>query len=348
MAERANLGVLLLQLGTPAEPTESSVREYLKEFLSDRRVIDAPRAIWLPVLHLSVLRKRPAQSAALYQKIWTPEGSPLLVISERQARAVESLLQTRDGIRAVVRVGMRYGQPSIANALDDFLAQGLDRIVAVPMYPQYAGASTGSSLERLFDLAARRRVVPSLSVVPPYFHDEGYIRAQAAVARETIEREDAGNDHLVISFHGLPKRFADEGDPYRDHCEATAAKLVCALGWDRSRVTMTYQSQFGKEEWLGPKTDVVLDQLAASHARVIVTNPGFTADCLETIEEIGMTGRERFLERGGEKFTRVPCLNDHPAWIEVLVNLITNPTHGGHGGDGGHGSVPRRAFYRKA
>jgi ferrochelatase len=332
VAERPDLGVLLLQLGTPAEPTESSVREYLKEFLSDRRVIDTPRAIWLPILHLSVLRTRPAQSAALYQKIWTKDGSPLLVISDQQARAVESLLASRDGVRAMVRVGMRYGQPSIARALEDLLTQGLNRIVAVPMYPQYAGASTGSSLERLFDLAARRRVVPSISVVPPYFDDERYIRALAAITRETVEREDAEKDHLVISYHGLPKRFADEGDPYRDHCEATTEKLVCALGWNRARFTMTYQSQFGKEEWLGPKTDIVLDELAESHARVVVVNPGFTADCLETIEEIGMTGRERFLERGGEKFTRVPCLNDHPEWIHGLANLITNSTHGGNGG----------------
>jgi ferrochelatase len=318
--------LLLLQLGTPAAPTPQALRRYLREFLSDRRVIDLPRWQWLPILYLIVLRTRPRASAELYRKVWTKDGSPLASISARQASLLESRLVAA-GRRVRVAVAMRYGEPSIASALRSFTDAGITRIVAFPMYPQYAGATTGSSLERLFEAAKTLRVVPSIRVVPPYFADGRYIDALATVARESLASLEQAPDVCLLSFHGLPARYAKDGDPYPEHCGVTATRLRDALG-NTPSLTLTYQSRFGREEWLQPYTDVTLEELGRRGTSVAVMCPGFTADCLETLEEIGIRGLEQYTHAGGRSFHRIPCLNDHPAWIDAMAAIAEKELSG--------------------
>jgi ferrochelatase len=321
-------GVILLQLGTPDAPTPSALRRYLRQFLSDRRVIDLPRLIWWPILYGSVLRTRPRESALLYQKVWTPEGSPLLAISNAQARGLERALTTRFGRRVPVVVGMRYGLPSIGFAVEQLVQAGVDRILAFPMYPQYAGATTGSSLEQLFRDVQPFRVVPSVRVVPPYFDDSGYIEALATIARDAIGRLPQPPTHVLFSFHGLPARYAELGDPYPQHCEATARLLAPALGLPSVDTQLVYQSQFGREVWLQPYTDKTLEALGPTGARVAVMCPGFTADCLETLEEIAIRGQEQFHSTGGRDYLAIPCLNDHPAWLEAMTDIAARELSG--------------------
>jgi len=314
------LGVLLLQLGTPEAPTPRALRRYLGQFLSDPRVIDLSRWVWLPILYGIVLQTRPRKSAAEYAKVWKPEGSPLMVTSTHQAALLEARLAAI-GIHAVVQVAMRYGEPSTETAMRVLEAAGVERIVALPMYPQYASATTGSSVEDVYRAAIRRRVVPPISVVPPYFDAPGYINALATVTRRHLA--DWNPDHIVLSFHGIPARYVCEGDPYADHCEATAEALRQAMDWPKERVTMSFQSRFGREVWLQPYTDATLTALGkAGTQRLAVLCPGFTADCLETIEEIGARERENFLHNGGGEMRLVPCLNEDPAWIEAMAALV--------------------------
>jgi ferrochelatase len=327
VAPPRTIGILLLQLGTPAAPTEPALRTYLREFLSDRRVIDVPRAIWWPVLHLRVLRTRPAQSAALYRKIWTPLGSPLLRTTVLHAESLEWHL-SRTGACVRVVPAMRYGEPSIAQALDELRRAGADRLLAFPMYPQYAGATTGSSLQRLYDLIRTWRTIPSVRTVPPYFDDALYLEAVAHVARATLDACPWTPDHYLISFHGLPRRYAEAGDPYPAHCRHTADRLAALLGWPADRVTMTFQSRFGREEWLRPYTDETLMELGRARARVAVICPGFTADCLETLEEIAITNRERFLEAGGRDYLYLPCVNDDAHWKTAMMEIATRELGG--------------------
>jgi ferrochelatase len=327
MASSDPVGVVLLQLGTPDEPTTPALRRYLEQFLRDRRVIDLPRALWLPLLYLRILRTRPAQSAALYRRIWTPAGSPLAATTSRQAALLAERLN-RSGSPAVqVVVGMRYGNPSIASAVDALAAAGSERILAFPMYPQYASATTGSSLEELTRVIAARRVVPAVRIVPPYYEDPAYVGALAAVARECLGTWTP--DHTVISFHGMPKRYAASGDPYPQHCEATARTLVEAMRWQAGRTTLAYQSLFGREEWLRPYSNETLKALAARHLdRLAVICPGFTADCLETLEEMGMTNRELYEREGGGEYRLIPCLNDHVAWIDAMETIARRELQG--------------------
>jgi ferrochelatase len=316
------IGVILLQVGTPDAPTTGALRRYLREFLSDRRVVDLPRAVWWPVLHLIVLRTRPRRSARLYQKVWTPEGSPLRVITRAQAAALEQRLAGAvRGTRIRVVTGMRYGRPSIAEALTELSREGVSRILAFPMYPQYASATTGSGLQQLFEDVRDRRVVPSVRVVPPYYDDPGYIAALARVAREALATLPDRPTRLLLSFHGLPKRYADLGDPYPDQCRATAELLVSSLGMAADSVTVVYQSRGDREEWLQPYTDTTLEALGRTGARVAVMCPGFTADCLETLEEIRLRGREQFHSAGGRDYLAIPCLNEHPAWLEAMTAI---------------------------
>ncbi len=324
---RAPIGVLLLQLGTPDAPTAAALRTYLRQFLSDRRVIDLNRAIWWPILHGIVLRTRPRKSAELYAKVWTSGGSPLAVTTANQARLLESRL-TAAGHNACVIPAMRYGHPSIGGALESLTQHGCDRIIAFPMYPQYAGATTGSSLEELFAMARTMRVVPSIRVVPPYYHDASYIAALAAVARESVAPLAEPPDVCLLSFHGLPARYVAEGDPYRAHCEDSAARLKAALAWPATSIQLTFQSRFGREEWLQPYTDRVLEELGRAGRRVAVMSPGFTADCLETLEEIALRGEEQYREAGGRAFHRIPCLNEHPAWIDAMTTIATREMAG--------------------
>lgn len=326
-SSNSGTGVLLLQLGTPAAPTAPALRAYLREFLWDVRVVDVARPVWWAILNLAVLPVRPARSARLYQRIWTPDGSPLAVTSRLQAEAIEQALREQAPAAQVrVAVGMRYGRPSIADAVDALIDSGCERLVALPMYPQYASATTGSSLERLFGCLGQRRVVPPVRVVPPYFADPRYVGALASAVRSDLDGWQP--DHLLVSFHGLPKRYATLGDPYPQQCAATAEALRVALGWPADRMMVTYQSRFGSEEWLTPYTDETLRALGRQGGSLAVVCPGFTADCLETLEEIGITGRQQFQGAGGGDYRLLSCLNARPEWIEAMVSMLTRESQG--------------------
>lgn len=319
--------MILLQLGTPDAPTPRALRTYLHEFLRDRRVIDLPRALWWPVMYLFVLPFRPARSARLYRNIWTPEGSPLAVITNAQARALSEELDRQHPGRFRVAVGMRYGRPSIASAVAELTAAGCDRLLAVPMYPQYASATTGSSVHHLFDCLRKERVVPAVRVMPPYHDAPEYIDALAATVNDATV--DFPPDHVLISFHGVPKRYITLGDPYQAHCLTTADRLIEKMGWDRNKVSVTFQSLFGREEWIKPYTEATMRGLAKQKiGRLASMCPGFTADCLETLEEMDITNGEIYRKEGGGDYRLLPCLNTHPAWIAGLTALVTREAAG--------------------
>jgi protoporphyrin/coproporphyrin ferrochelatase len=322
------IGILLAQLGTPDEPTTPAVRRYLREFLSDRRVVDLNPALWWAVLNGVILRTRPAQSAALYRKVWTPEGSPLLVITKAQAAGLQRALDT-GGAEVRVEVAMRYGNPSTASAVDALTAWGAERILLFPMYPQYSAATTGSTYDALFAALPRRRFVPALRVVAPYFDHAAYVAALAEGARETLSSLASPPEKIILSFHGIPQRYADLGDPYPAHCFATARALAEAMGWSDDDYLVTFQSRFGREPWLQPYTDETFARLGREGLRSIaVICPGFTTDCLETIDEIGSLGQEQFAEAGGGTLHLVPCLNDSSRWIDALASIARDELQG--------------------
>jgi len=324
-AER--IGVLLVNLGTPDAPTPGAVRRYLAQFLSDPRVVEIPRALWWPILHGVVLRVRPAKSAAKYAAIWTPEGSPLLAWTRKQAALLAGYLGER-GCPATVQAAMRYGSPSIASALDAMKAQGVTRILVLPLYPQYAAATTASTVDAIGQWTRRVRRVPELRFVMQYHDDPGYIDALAASVTDHWMREGRGR-MLVMSFHGLPARSLALGDPYHCQCQKTARLLAerLRLGSDSYRVT--FQSRFGRARWLEPYTDATLRQLAAQgHDRVDLLCPGFAADCLETLEEIGLEARDAFLSAGGKQFHAIACLNDRHEWILALTRIALRHLQG--------------------
>jgi ferrochelatase len=313
--------ILLLNLGTPDAPTAPAVRRYLAEFLGDRRVVELPRWLWLPILHGIILRTRPAKSAAKYASIWTPEGSPLKVHTERQAKLLRGLLGSRGNKETVVAWAMRYGNPSTAETLDALLRQGVRRTVVLPLYPQYAGSTTASAYDAVD--AWRRRNPDAMEFVDilSYPDDPGYIGALAASVREHWNKQGRGGK-LVMSFHGIPKRSVERGDPYADECRRTAATLAAKLGLAPDRWQMTFQSRFGAAEWLQPYTQPTLEQLARDGLKSVdVICPGFPADCLETLEEISMECREAFLHAGGAEFNYIPCLNERGDWIEALADI---------------------------
>lgn len=313
--------VLLVNLGTPDAPTLRAVRRYLAEFLGDRRVVDLPRWLWLPILYGPVLNFRPKKSAAKYGKIWTPEGSPLKVHTERQAKLLKGYLAARGRGDVTVDWAMRYGNPAIPAALDRLQAAGATRILVLPLYPQYAGSTTASTEDAVAAWRQRQKTPPRLAVLPDYHLDPGYIAALAASVREHWEKHGRG-DRLVMSFHGIPKRAVERGDPYARQCQATAEALAAALALPAERWIATYQSRFGAAEWLQPYTQPTLERLAREGAkRVDVVCPGFAADCLETLEEIAMECREAFLSCGGEEFRYIPCLNERDDWIRALADL---------------------------
>jgi ferrochelatase len=321
------LGVLLMNLGTPDAPTASAVRRYLAEFLSDSRVVEIPRAIWKPVLHGIVLRTRPPRSAQRYATIWTKDGSPLLVHSQRQKTLLLGYLGQRlkalglPSDHAQVELGMRYGTPSIANALAKLRESACDRVLLLPLYPQYASSTTGSALAAVYDAVRRMRRIPALRTVDAYHDDPGYIRALAQSINDYWVKHGRPNK-LVLSFHGVPRRTLDLGDPYHCHCQKTARLLATELGLKPEQYAVTFQSRFGRGEWLKPYTQPVLVELAKEGMRrVDVACPGFVSDCLETLEEIGLEGRAAFLKAGGAEFHAIPCLNELPAWIATLADL---------------------------
>ena len=327
------IGVLVAQLGTPAAPSAASLRPYLKQFLSDPRVIDLPRWKWLPVLYLFVLRRRPARSAALYRNVWTDQGSPLLLHS----RAQETGLQQRLGDRYRVVLGMRYGEPGIESAMRRMEAEKIDRIVVLPMFPQFSASTTGSVYDAVTKAALgrsgtflfdRRRSLPALRFVPPYFDDCDYIDSLRSVVEDSLAPMRDPPDRFLITFHGIPRRYVDEGDPYRLQCETTAALLAGALGLKRERWHLGFQSRFGREEWLQPYTEDVLEKLGRGGGGLGVVAPGFTADCLETLDELGREGEETFLSAGGGRLHLVPCLNSHPRWLDAMASLVRRESSG--------------------
>jgi ferrochelatase len=323
----ARTAVLLVNLGTPDEPTAPALRRYLAQFLSDPRVVEIPRLAWLPILHGIILRVRPAKSAAKYQSIWTPDGSPLAVWTARQQQALQRVLDGR-GHQLLVRHAMRYGQPAIGQVLDDLRAEGATRVLVLPLYPQYAAATTGSVADDVHRWALGARWVPELRSVGQYHDDPGYIGALAASLQRHWARQEPG-ERLVLSFHGVPERSLHLGDPYHCQCHVTARLLRERLGLPPERVLVTFQSRFGKAKWLEPYTEPTVRALAAQGVkRVDVMCPGFAADCLETLEEIAQEVRDAFLESGGQSFRYVPCLNDEPEWIEALAGVAERHLQG--------------------
>jgi ferrochelatase len=323
------IGVLLAQLGTPDAPTPSALRRYLRQFLSDRRVVERDRLLWWFILRLLVLPRRSRTSAALYQRIWSHDGSPLLVISRSQARALEAALNRHAPERFKVALGMRYGNPPIASALQELRDWGADRVLLFPLYPQYAAATTASTYDEVFRHLSMMRFVPALRVVPPYYAHPAYIEALAQSVREEMARLPRPPGKIIMSFHGLPQRFIDHGDPYASHCEATARSLAARAGWEDGTYLMSYQSRAGRQPWLRPYTDETLVGLARTGFRhVMVICPGFVADCLETVDEIGHVGLEQFRAAGGETLQLVRGLNDRPRWIAAMTEIALEQLQG--------------------
>jgi ferrochelatase len=316
----AQTAVLLCNLGTPDEPTAPALRRYLAEFLSDPRVVEIPAAIWKPILYGAILPTRPAKSAAKYASIWTPEGSPLQVWTTKQATLLRGFLGER-GHHVTVRHAMRYGNPSIPQVLDELKAAGHGRILILPLYPQYSGTTTASVFDAVYAWGKQVRSIPELRFVNRYPDHAGYIRALARCI-STHWQHFGRPDKLVMSFHGVPARTRTLGDPYFDECQQTAHLLVQQLNLRPEQYQLTFQSRFGKAEWLQPYTQPTVEALAKSGVkRVDVVCPGFTSDCLETLEEINMEVREAFLHTGGKEFHYIPCLNDNLDWIRALTDI---------------------------
>jgi ferrochelatase len=309
------VGVLLINLGTPDAPEARAVRRYLAEFLSDRRVIEIPKLAWLPILHGIVLRTRPRKSAEAYNQIWTNEGSPLRAIAHKQAEALRARMP-----RIKVHYAMRYGNPGIAAALDNMVREGCTRILAAPLYPQYSAATTATANDAVFAALAGMRWQPAIRTLPPYYDDPLYIDALAANLSRQLAGMSFEPDRLLLSFHGMPVRTLELGDPYHCHCRKTARLLAEALGRE---VDVAFQSKFGRAKWLGPATDATLAGYPAKGVRrVAVATPGFSADCIETLEELGIRGRDAFKQAGGEEFALLACLNDSAEGVAMLERLI--------------------------
>lgn len=326
-ATASRIGLLLCNLGTPDAATGAALRPYLAQFLSDPRVIELPRLLWQPLLHGVILRKRPAESARKYASIWMPEGSPLAVWSERLRLALTTELERR-GIALPIRVAMRYGAPSIAAQMDHLKAEGCQRIVVLPLYPQYAGATVGSVFDDVADWMRHTRVVPALRTVQEFHDHPGYIAALAESAREHWA-ENGPPAHLIMSFHGLPQAMIDRGDPYRAQCAATAGLLAQTLDLKPDAWTLAFQSRFGRAQWITPSTQDKLQELGrAKIPSLAVICPGFSSDCLETLEEIGIEGRGLFQEAGGGRYDYIPCLNTRPAWVRTLADVAVQQMQG--------------------
>ncbi len=324
MSESRRTGVLLINLGTPDAPTPSALRRYLAEFLWDRRVVDVPRPIWWLILHGIILRTRPAKSAAAYKTVWTDEGSPLLVTSREQKRLLQQRLDAIDPERYHVVLGMRYGNPSIDAAMDELRIGDIDELVVLPLYPQNSCSTTGSSFDALADAMKQHRFVPPLRFIADYHDHPLYIKALAESVRSAWADGERG-ELLLMSFHGTPERFRLEGDAYGWQCENTARLLAAELGLTDGEWRLCFQSRFGKEEWLKPYTDETLKALPGEGVKSVdIICPGFSADCLETIEEIGEENREYFLEAGGEGYRYIPALNASEGHLEMMAGLVYN------------------------
>ena len=312
----SDVGVLLVNLGTPDAPDAGAVRKYLAEFLSDPRVVEIPAPIWKPVLYGVILRTRPAKSAEAYRQIWTNEGSPLMAISKRQRDA----LQERLGDTVFVGLAMRYGNPAIGAAITQMINHGFNRILLAPLYPQYCAATTATALDAAFAELAKLRIQPAVRTLPPYFGDPLHIGALTASIRRQLASLDFAPERLLLSFHGMPERTRTLGDPYYEQCKATAALLAMELD---VAIDVAFQSRFGRARWLQPATEMVLASYPAEGIkRIAIATPGFSVDCLETLEELGIRGRETFLKAGGTHFARLDCLNDSDEGMDMLDALV--------------------------
>ncbi len=319
------VGVLLSNLGTPDAPDAKSVKRYLGQFLSDRRVVEIPPIAWQPILRGIILNTRPKKSAAAYAKVWSEEGSPLAAITAQQAAA----LQGRLGDAADVRWAMRYGAPAIGETVQAMRDDGCDRILFAPLYPQYSGATTATAVDALGAQLAAMRWQPAVRTLPPYHDDPLYIAALASDIARQLDAADVQPEVLLLSFHGMPQRTLELGDPYHCHCRKTARLVEAALDRPGLRVATAFQSRFGPAKWLEPATDTTIEAEAAKGTkRLAVAMPGFSADCLETLEEIAMEGRDTFLEAGGEHFHTLSCLNASDAGMTMLEAMVRRELSG--------------------
>jgi ferrochelatase len=325
---QSKIGVLLVNLGTPDAPTPRALRTYLREFLSDARVVEIPRAIWWLILNGIILNVRPAKSAQKYAKIWTTEGSPLRTFTALQAKLLRGYLGELHGSQLVVEYGMRYGNPPIAAALAELKRQHCDRILLLPLYPQYAASSTASACDALFDAMKKLRNLPALRVVRQYHDHPSYVAALANSVRNYWTKNERGQV-LVMSFHGVPRFALDKGDPYHCQCQKTARLLAEALGLTEQQYVVSFQSRFGRAKWLEPFTQPTVVKLGKQRVgRVDIVCPGFVADCLETLEEINMEVRAAFFAAGGQELHYIPCLNDRQDWIQALATIATENLQG--------------------
>ncbi|MEW5755080.1 MAG: ferrochelatase [Pseudomonadota bacterium] len=322
------VGVLLMNLGTPDAPTPAALRKYLAEFLWDPRIVELPRPLWWLILNGIILRTRPAKSAQKYQSVWTEAGSPLLVTSRRQVELLNQALKSAGLNNVVVALGMRYGNPSVASALEELKRANVRRVLVLPLYPQYSATTTGSTFDAIADELKTWRWVPELRFINSYHDHDRYIEALAESVRRHWASHPAG-DRLVFSFHGTPRRYFDDGDPYYCLCQKTARLVAERLQLPENKWMVTFQSRFGKEEWLQPYTDATMESLpGAGVKKVDVICPGFSVDCLETLEEIAEENREIFLHHGGETFNYIPCLNDSSEHVKLMLALVQTHTQG--------------------
>lgn len=315
------IGVLLTNTGTPDSPTTSAVRRYLREFLSDIRIVKIPRIIWLPILYLLILTFRPRRSAALYQKIWTPDGSPMRTIMQRLCNKLKNKINTNSHSFQIA-IGMNYGNPSIHDALEKLRAENINELIVLPLYPQYSNTTTASTFDRVYHALHEWPSLPAITMLRDYAAHPEYISALAHSVKE-FWRVHGQAEHLLISFHGLPQRFADAGDPYPQRCEQTANMLAAALNLSSNQWTLCYQSQFGYDKWLQPSTQTLISELPSKNIKDIdVICPGFAIDCLETLEEIAERGKEDFIAAGGNDLRLIPALNDSDEQVCLLNNLV--------------------------
>jgi ferrochelatase len=316
------VGVLLINLGTPNSPEPGAVKLYLKEFLSDPRVVEIPQLVWQPILRGIILNTRPKKSAHAYRQVWTEEGSPLAAITARQARALTGAF----GENVIVDHAMRYGKPAIRDRIEALKSEGCERILIAPLYPQYCGATTATANDEAFAHLRRMRWQPAVRTLPAYYDDAAHIAALRARLEEGLAALDFEPQAILASFHGMPERTRHLGDPYYCHCRKTARLLADAAGRE---LTVTFQSRFGRAKWLEPATDTTLSTLPGQGVtKVAIFAPGFSADCLETLEELAIRGRETFLAAGGTHFAYLPCLNDSPAGIEMLRSIVGRELEG--------------------
>lgn len=327
-ASSTQVGILLANLGTPDAPTPKALRTYLKEFLSDRRVVEIPRAIWWLILHGFILTLRPRKSAEKYAKVWSKEGSPLLVHAQKQTKLLQGFLSLRIKSPYAVELGMSYGNPSMDTAIEKLKAQGCDRILVFPLYPQYAASSSASALDAVWRVLLHTRNVPAIRSIKHYHDHPAYIAALAQSVREHWA-SDGRPEKLIMSFHGVPRNTLDKGDPYFNQCQKTACLLAEALNLQAAQYVICFQSRFGKTEWLKPYLTTTLEELGKQKIkRVDVICPGFSSDCLETLEEIALEGKHLFQQNGGGEFNYIPALNEREAWIHAMCDIALENLQG--------------------